>query len=99
MQKAYLSNNNATAMDQGSNTHCASHNKSKTHGTGYVKPITCYCCKKPCHVMAVCHKRMAKLSADGNEEKLMQLVALAQCGNAPVTTVEEVIPHYIKSLC
>ena len=99
-QKVNPSSHSATDRDEGGSKQPTPPNKSRTYGTGYSKPpVTCYFCKKPGHVMAVCRKRMAQMSAGGNEEKPVQLVALPPGGNAPVTTAEEVIDSRYKNHC
>ena len=48
-------------------------NKAKPQNSGFRRPVVCYHCKKPGHVMANCRQRLAQLSANV-EEKPVQLV-------------------------
>ena len=56
-------------------------NRPKVGQTGFhKKPIVCFYCKKPGHIMSACHKRQAQLAAKSNDEQPVQLVNLPPGG-------------------
>ena len=43
--------------------------QAKSSNTGFRKPVTCYYCKKPGHIMANCRQRLAQKPADNTGEQ------------------------------
>jgi len=79
----------------------SSPNRPKVGQRGYEKPIVYFYCKKPGHIMSVCHKRQAQLAAKSNDEQSVQLVHLPPGGLAPLTTayVQQALDPRYRQQC